>query len=100
MSITTSRESSASNSDDLVMAHLSCLGFGKCSKNKTPSNLIARSSILLHEHPNRIFYEPRQCLHELSSLSAIADSMVNRDRRLHAPARLDLSVFHNGYFSC
>jgi hypothetical protein len=43
--------------------------------------------LFLHEHPDWIFKEPRQRLHELPGLCSITDPVAHRNRGFHIYAR-------------
>jgi len=51
--------------------------------------------ICLHQHPHRIFQEPRERLHELGGFGTIADAVINGDGGFRAGANGELigSVF-------
>ena len=46
------------------------------------------SAFSLHQHPDRIFKEPCQRLHELRCLGSVADALVNGDDGFHVRADL------------
>jgi hypothetical protein len=49
----------------------------ECFQQKTPSSRKTRSFTFLHQHPDRIFKEACQRLHELRGFGSVADSVVN-----------------------